>query len=259
MAIKMNNHDEKTIGAILNSIIPDNPKDAAKLQPREDMGDYHYSVFYCENTKGELSGIIGTHAQSSPYKLLLGNYVVILYRNKSQVLPGHISNDYLSTERLQDISFIDYWKMKQSILDATSYYELDHMGDGKNKCVDVVKGDYVDDLPSVFGVPGREMTMDDLKDRPQYHFKIPGSISKIMMLGEEHLDADTPEKRYALIEKELGYTKEEVQEMFEYWMDHLKLKKLRKVGNKTIRDNKKAAIRAKQKHSKKKKNKKKRG
>lgn len=249
MAVKLQDKDEKTIGEMLNRVMPNDPKAVSKMPVQEDVCEFSYSVFYCKDTKGELSGIIGTHSPTSPYWLLLGNYVVVLYQNKSQVLPGHIANNYNDAEQWQDISFIEYWKMKQKILDANTKYEIDHMGDGEEKCIDVVKGDNVEDLPSIFGLPDREITLKDLGGKPYYQFKIPGSIQKIMTLTEEHLEADTPEKRYELIDKQLGYTQEEVQEMYTYWMGHLKLREVRKTGKK-VSKNKKKSIKKKKKYKK---------
>ena len=240
MAIRLHEDDEKKIGALLNRLMPNDAKDIPALQVDGDMGTYAYSVFHCADPKGELSGIIGIHKPNPPYWLLLGEYVVVLYRDKSQVPNDVVANTYHEAEQWQEVAFIDYWKMKQKILDATREYELDHMGDGKEKCIDVVKGDHIGDLPSIFGLADHEMTMDDIGDRSHYILKIPGTLQKIMSLTENHPEADTAEKRMELIRKELGYTQDEVQEMFAYWDAHVKPLEVRKVGKKVRQERKKA-------------------
>lgn len=241
MAIRLCEEDESKIGALLHRLMPFDAKDMSSLRADDDMGGYVYSVFHCADTKGELSGIIGTHKPNPPYWLLLGEFVVVLYRDKSQVPQGVVANGFQGVEQWQEVAFIDYWKMKQKILDATREYELDHMGDGHEKCVDVVKGDHVDDLPSIFGIADHEVTLSDIGDKPLYGLKIPGSLQKIMLLTENHPEADTAEKRMELIQKELGYSEQEVQEMFEYWDAHAKPLEVRRVGKKVRRERKKAA------------------
>lgn len=145
--------------------------------------------------------------------------------------------------------YIEYWKMKQQILDANAAYENRHMGDEREKIVDVVKGDHVDHQPSfLYASDAEEISYDNLKGHTLYQLKIPGSLEKVMALTEQHPEADTPEKRHALIEKELGYTCEEMQEMFDYWNEHVKIRRIQAVSRQV----------KKSRHEKAKKNKRKR-
>ena len=104
------------------------------------------------------------HTDQSPYWLLLGDYVVILYSNKDKALKEEPLNDFEHGEQWQEISFIEYWKMKQQILDTNAAYENRHMGEERKKIVDVIKGDYVENLPSFLSdSDAEEISYEDLK------------------------------------------------------------------------------------------------
>ena len=70
---------------------------------------------------------------------------------------------------------------------------------------------------------------------------------KIMLLTEQHPEADTPEKRHALIETELGYTSEEMQEMYNYWDEHTKIRRIQAVSRQVKKSNKEKAMKQKSK------------
>ena len=258
MAIQLNKKDEETIGQLLNQVMPYDIKSAKKMVIPEGVKTYSYSIYHCSNTKGELSGVIGMHSDNAPYWLLLGDFVAILYNKEEQTIIGHVINDYHHEEQWQEISFIDYWKMKQRILDANAAYEIRHMGDDKEKIVDIVKGDHIEKMPSLlFGSNVQELTTDEIKGHTNYQLKIPGSLCKIMTLCEQHPEISLPEERIAFIEKELGYTYEEVQEMFDYWNEHIKIHQVRNVSKK-VKRSKKNEQKQRPKAKRKKKNKKKR-
>lgn len=248
MALQLNAKDEKFIGELLHRLMPHDAKDVKNMEANGSMGRYGYCVYHCANTKGELSGVIGMHTDQSPYWLLLGEYVVVLYSNKDKALRDGFVNDFKNGEQWQEISFIEYWKMKQRILDINAAYENRHMGEEREKNVDVIKGDHVDDLPSfLFDSDAEEVSYSDLKGQTLYQLKVPGSIMKIMLLTEQHPEADTPEKRHALIETELGYTSEEMQEMYNYWDEHTKIRRIQAVSRQVKKSNKEKAMKQKSK------------
>lgn len=248
MALQLNAKDEKFIGELLHRMMPHDAKDIKNMVANGSMGNYGYRVYHCANTKGELAGVIGMHTDQSPYWLLLGDYVVILYSNKDKALKEEPLNDFEHGEQWQEISFIEYWKMKQQILDTNVAYENRHMGEERKKIVDVIKGDYVENLPSFLSdSDAEEISYDDLKGQTLYQLKIPGSLMKIMSLTEQHPEADTPGKRHALIEKELGYTSEEIQEMCDYWEDHAKIRRIQAVSRQVKKSNKEKAKKNKRK------------
>ena len=255
MVVKLRKEDQEKIGELLHKLMPFDKKDIVHMKADEGLGGYAYSVFRCSDVKGELSGVIGVHDAKSPYRLLLGDFVVVLYNDRSQIAEGVVANFGDQPEQWQEIPFIEYWKKKQQILDSNWEWELDYMGDGEEKYVDVVKGDHVEELPAIFGLADKEMTWRDIGGGKKYMLKIPGSLQKILLLCENHPEADTPEKRMELIKQELGYTPEEVKEMWTYWDEHVKPMTLRKEGKKVIRAKKKAA--KKKQSTKKKPNKKK--
>lgn len=248
MALQLNAKDEKFIGELLHRLMPHDAKDVKNMEANGSMGRYGYCVYHCANTKGELSGVIGMHTDQSPYWLLLGEYVVVLYSNKDKALRDGFVNDFKNGEQWQEISFIEYWKMKQRILDINAAYENRHMGEEREKIIDVIKGDHVDDLPSfLFDSDAEEVSYSDLKGQTLYQLKVPGSIMKIMLLTEQHPEADTPEKRHALIETELGYTSEEMQEMYNYWDEHTKIRRMQAVSRQVKKSNKEKAMKQKSK------------
>ena len=248
MALQLNAKDEKFIGELLHRLMPHDAKDVKNMEANGSMGRYGYCVYHCANTKGELSGVIGMHTDQSPYWLLLGEYVVVLYSNKDKALRDGFVNDFKNGEQWQEISFIEYWKMKQRILDINAAYENRHMGEEREKIVDVIKGDHVDDLPSfLFDSDAEEVSYSDLKGQTLFQLKVPGSIMKIMLLTEQHPEADTPEKRHALIETELGYTSEEMQEMYNYWDEHTKIRRIQAVSRQVKKSNKEKAMKQKSK------------
>lgn len=248
MALQLNAKDEKFIGDLLHRLMPHDAKEIKNMTSSGFMGNYGYRVYHCANTKGELSGVIGMHTDQSPYWLLLGDFVVVLYSNKDKVLNEGPVNDFEKGESWQEIPFIEYWKMKQQILDTNAAYENHHMGDDREKIVDIIKGDHVDQLPSfLFDSDAEEISYDDLKGQTLYHLKIPGSLEKVMSLTERHPEADTPEKRQALVEKELGYTSDEMQEMFDYWNNHTKIRRIQAVSRQVKKSNKKKVKKNKRK------------
>lgn len=225
MALQLSAKDEKFIGELLHRLMPYDSNGVKDMAINGHIGRYGYRVYHCTDTKGELSGVIGMHTDQSPYWLLLGEYVVVLYDNKDKGIKEGPLNDFEHGEQWQNISFIEYWKLKQQILDANYAYEYRHMGEEREKIVDVIKGDHLDNLPSFLN-DAEEISYDDIKGQTLYQFKIPGSLEKVMSLTDQHPEADTPEKRHTLIEKELGYTREEMQEMVDYWSEHAKIRQI---------------------------------
>lgn len=249
MALQLNKKDEKAIGDILNHFMPYDSKDVKSMVADGDLGSYGYIIYHCSNVKGELSGVIGMHHNQSPYWLLLGEYIVVLYSNKEQAPADHQVNDYQQgQEKWQEIPFIDYWEKKQKILNTNYVYENHHMGDGQQKIVDVVKGDHVDVFPSFMSpTKPQEIDYEDLKGKTFYQVKIPGALSKIISLTEQHPETDTVEKRYELIEKELGYTPEEMQEMFDYWNSHHSIRRVKAVSSQVKRAQRARKVKEKRK------------
>jgi len=226
MALRLNKKDERQIGEMLHRTMPYDADGLKRLSPAEDMGPYSYQVFHCANTKGELSGVIGMHSGQSPYRLLLGDYLVVLYARPSEVKKGAQTNRLDRPEQWQEIPFLTYWKRKQQILDSTTAYESRRLGVEEEKILDVVKGDHLKEPPPFVDGDAQEASYDDIKGHTYYQFKIPGSLQKVMTLIQQHPELDTPEKRFQLIEKELGYTQLEVQEMAQYWSAHVRILKL---------------------------------
>ena len=227
MAIQLNKKDEIKIGDILNRLMPADTRDIKTLLPADDMGLYGYSVYHCSETKGELSGVIGNHSDQSPYRLLVGEYVIFLYSNKEKAPEGIRLNDYQHPEEWEEIPFIDYWKKKQYILDTNRRYEYRRLGETDPKIVDIVKGDHLKNVPSILGGSwAQEFSIKTSPKHSFYEMKLPGSLIKLFSLLEQHPELDKPEEINELVEKELGYTHDEIQEMYDYWNEHLSIQKV---------------------------------
>ena len=104
MALQLSPKDEKTIGGILNRLMPDDAKKVKNMAVSGKMGRYGYRIYHCADMKGELSGVIGMHTDQSPYWLLLGEYVVVLYSNKDKASKEGPVNDFEKGEQWQEIS-----------------------------------------------------------------------------------------------------------------------------------------------------------
>ena len=104
MALQLSPKDEKTIGGILNRLMPDDAKKVKNMAVSGNMGRYGYRIYHCADTKGELSGVIGMHTDQSPYWLLLGEYVVVLYSNRDKASKEGPVNDFEKGEQWQEIS-----------------------------------------------------------------------------------------------------------------------------------------------------------
>lgn len=252
MAIQLNKKDETNIGIILNHHMPVDPKGIKSISPTDDLGLYGYSVYHCSEIKGELPGVIGNHIDQSPYRLLVGEYIVFLYSNKEKAPAGVQLNDYQHPEEWEEIPFIDYWKKKQYILDMNRRYENRRLGETDSKIVDIVKGDHLKNVPSLFGgANAQEFSIDDTPKQSFYELKLPGSLIKVISLLEQHPELDNAEDRNELIEKELGYTHDEVQEMYDYWNEHLTIRKVNtsaKLHKKTSSGSKKNGKRKRKKN-----------
>lgn len=225
MALRLSKGDENAIGAILQRFMPYDTEGMKNLKADNNLGQYCYSINYCSDIKGELSGVIGMHVGHPPYHLLIGNYLITLFGKRVQA--AGIINDYNGPEQWKEIPFIEYWKGKQKILDANAAYDSKHLWEEEKQYTDLVKGDHLEKLPSVFpGPAAEEIRYEEIKGKTYYGFKIPGSLQKIIQLTEDHPELDTPEKRFEKIKEELGYTIDEVQEMFDYWHRHQRINKL---------------------------------
>lgn len=220
MCLWLSPDDAEAVRAILDGCMPDDAKAAARLLPGEGMGKFGYSILHCSDLKGELSGVIGNHARKSPYKLLIGNYVIILYSDRDNAPSAFPVNDFTKQELVVEIPFIEFWKQKRDILDSAQRMESKHFSRERRQLTDLVQADHLVEAPSIFGrEEAKGLYEQVVRGNARYGYTVPGSIGKLMLYAEKH-PFETQEERWEGIERELGYTREEAQEMLDYWGRH---------------------------------------
>ncbi|MCH4183433.1 MAG: hypothetical protein LKF48_09795 [Prevotella sp.] len=229
---KFSRKDAEAIRSILDTNIPDNQNDVNKLKPDDSWGTYCYTIARCENTKSELLGLVGNHSSKSPYKLLCGEYEVTLYSNRDKI-PAEIKekytvNDYHKSEIINVINFIDYWKWKYDLLREIEDNESSSLSDDPTKkLMDIYKGYDLGPNNMLYPFGGEDIDMNALKsNNGMYGLVIPGAIDKFMNFDAVHSFED-PNNVLSAFEEEYGYTKEEIQEMMDYWFGHMKINHFR--------------------------------
>lgn len=247
---KLSPDDAESIRDILNSKIPDNQKDINNLKADNSWGEYCYTITHCGNTKDELLGLVGNHTTKSPYKLLCGEYEITLY-SKQEDVPQEIKdklaiNDYHDHEIINEVGFIDYWKYKYDLLREIEDNETSFLSDDPTgKLMDIYKGYDLGPNQFLFPFGGEDVGIDAVKtNKARYGLVIPGAIDKFMNFSAQHSFED-PDLVLKEFEAQYGYTKEEIQEMLEYWDGHMRIKRLRTTESEARHNRRKMASKIK--------------
>ncbi|MER8277414.1 hypothetical protein, partial [Acinetobacter baumannii] len=77
----------------------------------------------------------------SPYKLILGNYVVVLYSTKTKRDKKKTYNDWHVPEVCQEIPFLYFWKLKRNILDTVENLEFSNLTSDETSIIDIMQAD----------------------------------------------------------------------------------------------------------------------
>lgn len=213
MCFKMSENDEESARKILDATMPYSIHDAKKTINKDHLGDFCYTIIHCYNIKGERRAVLGNHTNHAPYKLVVGEYIVTLYSTKEQVDTVYPLNNYTHAEQIAEVSFIDYWKQKQKIMEETEKREMSNMGMPGTRLTDIIYGGDDDKLDKVFSPAGK--TIQDsvvAKENAKYGISIPGALMKLMSYEREH-PFDSPEELWEGFEKQYGYTKDEMEEI----------------------------------------------
>lgn len=233
MCVRLAKQDEDAIRDILDRHLPDNPKDVASLKADDALGDYRYCLYHCENIKGELTGLVGNHVSYPPYRLIIGNYVVVLYDKSIKRNKKKTYNTYLQDEVCVEIPFLEFWKLKRSILDQAEDMELKDISDDDTNIVDVIQGDsgweakFLSDRLS-------PISSEMIAERGQMYMAspIPGSVMKMLDWTRRHRHLSIQEQCWG-IERDLGYIAEEADYMYRWYfarMDRIRKVKRRRRG-----------------------------
>lgn len=233
MCVRLSVEDEENIRQILNTHMPNTRKEVDSLIANDSYGTYRYCLYHCDNIKGELSGLMGNHVSHSPYKLILGNYVVVLYSTKTKRDKKKTYNDWHTPEVCQEIPFLEFWKLKRNILDTVENLEFSNLTSDETSIVDIMQADSGLEIKRLLPHKASQLTINNISDdKDQFLYPVmPGSVARMLTWTKEHQHLSIAEQCYG-IERELGYTAEEMEYMYNWYFSRL--------GNfKTIRKRKK--------------------
>ena len=218
MCIRLNDADAERIRTILDTYLPYSQKDVANISLADHEEPLHYVLLHCEDTRTELLGLVGDHSTHAPYRILCGTYIVTLY--SSEVEDKYPVNDYHAPEQCVEIPFMEWWKYKFNILASAESKECGALGANANALIDLVKGDHVKGFPD-FSLNGSRNSILN-RTSNQHALFIPGPIAKVLQFQSMCLyqNADDFWQQFTA---EYGYTKVEIEEMYQYWDDHQKL------------------------------------
>ncbi|MBQ0153357.1 MAG: hypothetical protein KBS70_01065 [Bacteroidales bacterium] len=211
MCVKMSPEDEDQIRQILDAVMPYEKKNMQQPVSAESMGDYCYTIVHCANTKSERFALLGRHTGEPPYVLVIGSYIITLYRNREEAKDVLYSlNDYTKAEETVEVDFWDYWRMKQMVMNEIQFEEMSNMHDGGSHMTDIAFGGDNDNLARVFMPAGGDVNKMPERGEGKYGFVIPGALMKLLAYSREHAFDDVDEM-WKGFEKEYGYTKEEIE------------------------------------------------
>lgn len=225
MCIKMSPEDEDNACKILDKAMPYTLKGARKMTATEELGEFCYTIVHCSDTKGERNALLGSHVQKSPYKLVIGEYIVTLYVNKNQATGKYPVNDYTKEEEMAEVPFLEFWKLKQDIMDETQDYEYANACEEGHTVTDIAFGGENDTLEKMFHPGGKAPDLSEVNLDKKYGFIIPGALTKVLSYHKEH-PFDSPEELWHGIKETYGYTKEDMDSIVKYVLDKPKIKLL---------------------------------
>lgn len=228
MCFKMSEEDEEEARRILDEYMPYSGKELRKLKADPGFESFRYTIVHCSDTKGERMALLGNHARKSPYKLVVGQYIITLYSSPDDVVSSYPLNEFSRNEQVVEVPFLDYWRLKQEIMDETQYAEYSNMGSDEKPVSDVMRGGENDGLDKALaGICGTECNADSLKDDGEkYGFVIPGALMKLFAYMNQH-PFDSPDELWKGFEREYGYTKEDMEAIANESLDDGKIKRFK--------------------------------
>lgn len=119
MCVRLSEADEEQMRLILDRNLPDTPKGLTDLKSNDSLRGFKYCLYHCDDIKGEVTGLIGNHASRAPYRLIAGNYVIVMYPESYNDGTQRDYNSFIGNEVTKEESFLDFWKHKRSILESS--------------------------------------------------------------------------------------------------------------------------------------------
>lgn len=225
MCFKMSKEDEEDARHILDMSMSYSINDVRNNKTTDGLGGFCYTILHCSDIKGERRGLIGNHALESPYKLVVGEYIITLYRNRDEVAESFPVNDYLTQERQVELSFIEYWKLKQEIMNETQRHEVINMRKNDSHIIDIAYGGDNDRLERVLNPVGSyidDMSGIGKREKPKYGIIIPGAIMKVLEYESSH-PFDDVEDFWRGFESCYGYKKSDIEAIANEYFDNSKI------------------------------------
>ena len=236
MCVRLSEEDEERMRQILDWNLPEDPKALRGIQPNDSLYGFKYCLYHCKDIKGEVTGLVGNHASHPPYRLIVGNYVVVMYPESYDDGVERQYNSYIAQEKMVEEPFLDFWKHKRSILDEVNLIEDTDLNDESANISDVVKGDNAWEMKVLASNSADRITLDDVKQVGETgKVNHPGAVLRMLAWTKEHQHLSIPEQCQG-IKEELGYTYEESEYIYKWFMTHFGVSEL-KVRNRTARKN----------------------
>ena len=227
MCVRLNDEDEERMRQILDRNLPEDPKVLRGIQPDDSLQGFKYCLYHCEDIKGEVTGLVGNHASHPPYRLIVGNYVVVMYPESYDDGVERQYNSYIAQEKMVEEPFLDFWKHKRSILDEVNLIEDTDLNDESANISDVVKCDNAWEMKVLASDSADRITLDDVKQIGEAgKVNHPGAVLRMLAWTKEHQHLSIPEQCQG-IKEELGYTYEESEYIYKWFMTHFGVSELK--------------------------------
>jgi len=180
-----------------------------------------YMLNYVPDTRDETLGILAIHTPTSPYIALLGHRLFRFFITESQAKTyckrsgwnQEELNTGRSSEKMAELSFIDFWSFKRFILDCN--WRDDAIGGQRNQTVyqyesiPQEEADYM--RRKGMGTFNHDARFLDFADRG---LVMPRAVRKILRWMEEHPEEKTAEALCV----GTGYSPEEQGIILQYWV-----------------------------------------
>lgn len=199
--------------------------DKALALKREDLvlelsklGHCAYTLDRAIDTRDETLGILAIHHPTKPYMALIGDLLFRLFISESSAKsfgkrfgwPDEMLNAGRVPEKIGELPFIEFWRVKREILDDNYMDERNiwNLGQKRNKTLSRFEGSEVDAFSEEYGkVPNWMNTTND------HLLMEPRAIRNIREWCEKNPDKVTVEDICA----GTGYTKDELAVFLHYW------------------------------------------
>lgn len=225
IGITMRDKDEEKLRKVLDKTLAE--KRECLIMDVSKLGRFAYCISKTDDMKGENVGIMGFHTPTIPYAALIGNLEVRFFMSRHQAhkmqkklkKDGSFINEGKVPERIDTISFLEFWTMKQIMLKENRKFAREFRYNPFSSS-DLWKTNNlsVPDIP--FFDLENSYENPNVFNEYDYCLPIPRSIEKILTMlkkNENHSFVLWEE-----IAKETGCTKEEVTYMLEFWHETTK-------------------------------------